>query len=124
MKKAFTLIEVLVAVVILAAVIGAAAAVEVKNTRSSSTNKRQIEALGLAQEGLSGTKAVKDTDKLNNASNFPNAEGSYKINSSGGLDKVNSVPASGVCKDLGIEGVEIDLGGHKYCREIIIKPAP
>lgn len=121
-KKAFTLIEVLVAVGILALVIGGAASIEVQNIKSSSSNKRQVEALGLAQQGLNLTKSVNDTDKLNPDAprKFPPAAGSYNLNMTNNSLAPATVPATGVCHDLNKKGVDITIGTRTYCREIII----
>ncbi len=127
-KNGFTMVEVLVAVIILAGVIGAAAAIETRNTTSSSQNKRQLEALGLAQQGLNLSKSINDSNKLDQTNpGLPDpgtSEKNYQLSTitPPTLTEVTDVPASGVCKDLGKKGVEIDLNGRKYCREIIISP--
>lgn len=121
-SRGFTLVEVFIAVVILALVIGAAASAEKANIKNTTTNQRQLEALGLAQQGLNLSKLINDQDKLNklNVLNdhpgdpLPDAvfptPGHYWLNTTG----PNLTPTSSGCQ-------QIPLGSRVYCREIIIE---
>lgn len=134
MKNSFTLVEVLVAVAILAGVIGAAAAIEARNISSSSQNKRQIEALGLAQQGLNLSKSISDSNKLDPTKPELPAPGAYSLDTSTpALAPVSgtavTVPAEGkICDGTQGQGVWVQAGtgsdARWYCREIIISPNP
>lgn len=128
MRRSFTLVEVLIGALILALVIGAVSAIEASHIKTSTQGKRQLEALGLAQQGLNLSKSINDSNKLDQANpGLPDpgtSEKNYQLSTINPptLTEVMDVPAIGICKDLGKKGVEIDLGnGRKYCREIIIE---
>ena len=63
-KKGFTLVEVLVATVILVIVIGAVTAVETSNIKIDSSNKYQIQANGVGQEGVAILRSLNDAKAL------------------------------------------------------------
>lgn len=121
--KGFTLVEVLIAVVILALVIGAAAMAESLNIRTGGTNKRQLEALGLAQQGLNLSKSIGDNDKLNKTTIFPTPTVTtyYQLNPSSTTPQfITPTSSTGACADK--SGEVIQLNGIDYCREIQISP--
>lgn len=63
--QGFTLVEVLIAMVILVSIIGAVTLIESKNISFSSSGKYQTQANGLAAEGLNVIKQIADENKLN-----------------------------------------------------------
>lgn len=66
MKKrfAFTLVEVLIAVVILVIVIGGFIAVETGNIKVGTSSKYNVQANGLGQEGINIVKSLSDKVKV------------------------------------------------------------
>ena len=65
--KAFTLVEVLIATVILVIIIGAVLAAETGNIHLALTDQSQIQANAVGQEGLNIVKKLTDNTKVNNA---------------------------------------------------------
>lgn len=63
-RRGFTLIEILIASVILAMVFGATALVEKQSLGSGSYNQHKLQAVGLAQEGINLTRSIRDTNLL------------------------------------------------------------
>jgi prepilin-type N-terminal cleavage/methylation domain-containing protein len=74
MKKgrAFTLVEVLVAVTIMLLMIGAAASIEVTYLNSDNLNKHTIQANSLAQEGFSLVDLLRDQNLISSSDSFAN----------------------------------------------------
>jgi len=66
-KSGFTLVEVLIAMVILVVIIGAVTLIEQKNIGFSSSGKYQTQANGLAAEGLNVIKQIADEKNLGSA---------------------------------------------------------
>jgi prepilin-type N-terminal cleavage/methylation domain-containing protein len=60
-KKAFTLIEVLIATVILVVVIGAIVAVETGNIKLGSSSKYKLQANGVGQAAINTVKSIGET---------------------------------------------------------------
>lgn len=67
-QRGFTLIEVLIATMLLAMIVGAAALIEKQNLHSGSYNKHKLQATGLAQEGLNLVRSIRDTNLVNSES--------------------------------------------------------
>jgi prepilin-type N-terminal cleavage/methylation domain-containing protein len=63
-RRGFTLVEVLVAMVILVLIIGAVTLIESKNINFSASSKFQTQANGVATEGLNIVKSIADQNKL------------------------------------------------------------
>ena len=128
MKKGFTLIEVLVAVVILAGVIIAAATIEAKQVKNSAGNKQQLEALGIAQKNLNLSKQIFDNDILNTTTIFPTDETKiYSLNDNGNPSLVDreTLASNQKCEINGIKGKwfvvnEGEVNERKYCVKIEI----
>jgi len=128
MKKGFTLIEVLVAVVILAGVIIAAATIEAKQVKNSAGNKQQLEALGIAQKNLNLSKQIFDNDILNTTTIFPTDETKiYSLNDTGNPSLVDreTLASNQKCEINGIKGKwfvvnEGEVNERKYCVKIEI----
>lgn len=104
-KLGFTLVEVLIAMVILVAIIGAVTMIESKNISFSSSSKYQTQANGLAAEGLNVVKQIADKNKLEN----PSINGDCKDPSDSDsvvcpsgyyyLNNANELKLCGQCKD-------------------------
>lgn len=107
MRRAFTLVEVLVAVVILVLVIGAITAVESGNIKTSTSGKFQVQANGLAVGATNIVKQIADKIKLGGTKGASVCDpsqgvagldycqsGVYYLDSSDNLKKCTS------CKDL------------------------
>jgi len=97
MKKAFTLVEVLIATVILVIVIGAVTAVESTNIKIDSSNKYQIQANGVGQEGVATVRSLIDAHTLDDSKpDITSKSGSYYIDSSNQLQKCKSTTTASV----------------------------
>lgn len=121
--KGFTLIEVLVAVVILAGVIIAAATIEAKQVKNSAGNKQQLEALGIAQKNLNLSKQIFDNDMLNPASpQFP-SDGIYALDDSANPDLVpqGSISTTEKCDTGGVAGKKVIVGSGANAREYCVQ---
>ncbi len=66
-KKAFTLIEVLIATVILVVVIGAIVAVETGNIKLGSSSKYKLQANGVGQAAINTVKSIGETTLVGGA---------------------------------------------------------
>ena len=63
-KPSFTLVEVLVAMIILMMLIGGMVRIEISNIRLADSGKKQLQAAGLARGGLNLVRTIRDTNIL------------------------------------------------------------
>jgi prepilin-type N-terminal cleavage/methylation domain-containing protein len=99
-KLGFTLVEVLVAVVILVVVIGGVTALESGNIKTGTSGKFNIQANGLAQEGANIVKSLDDnTNKLGNSNSGDCSNPSDLTNCSAGVYYINPSNQLIKCKD-------------------------
>jgi len=64
LRKSFTLVEVIVAMVILMMIIGGMARIEISNIRLADSGKKQLQATGLARGALNSVRTIRDTNIL------------------------------------------------------------
>jgi len=120
-SNGFTLIEILIAVLILSTVVASAVLIERQIIRSGTVNKHRFQATGLAQEGLNLTRSIRDTNLATDANVWENMGGdspsdkSYKLEKSG--DRwilVQSAPDTETTETFTLNGIE-------YTRKIYIE---
>ena len=122
--RGFTLIEVLIATMLLAMIVGAAALIEKQNLGSGSYNKHKLQATGLAQEGLNLVRSIRDTNLVNSESDVWKDMGEsspvipplhYRLDKPAGKWVLNQVNPPTVAEDTFL------LDGITYTRKIYIE---
>ena len=78
LKKAFTLIETLVAVTILSAAVAGPMALSIKSIGSASVSQDQLVAFYLGQEVMEYVRNIRDTNLINSSNDWTNGLGACK----------------------------------------------
>ena len=107
LKKAFTLIETLVAVTILSAAVAGPMALSIKSIGSASVSQDQLVAFYLGQEVMEYVRNIRDTNLINSSNDWTNGLGACKGGAGCYIDvKNNTVTVCGTnCPKLDFNGV-------------------
>ncbi|MEK7142927.1 MAG: vWA domain-containing protein [Patescibacteria group bacterium] len=119
--RGFTLIEVLIAVMILALAVAAAVIVERTSLRSDSLHRHRFQATGLAQQGLNLARSIRDTNVIGGAT------GTDIWNNLGGVDPISGqaykLQQTGSQWEIipDNNGEDFDLNGINFNRKFYIE---
>ena len=120
-KAGFTLIEVLIAAIILVMAGVSAILVERQAIQSSSYNKHRLQAIGLAQEGISGVNAIFSNNLLSGGDLWTGLGGDTPVSTDVYRFDLGN---ESLIKDLTVNGETINEGTVFTRKIYVIPPEP